>query len=53
MLDGIAVIADLVLGVVGQKLFSILTNTDRPFKLSSGTANVIKEASMSAIELAQ
>lgn len=52
VLDDIAAIPDLVLGVVGQKLFSILTSTDGPFKLPGGTANVIKEAIMGAIELA-
>lgn len=52
VLDDIAAIPDLVLGVVGQKLFSILTSNDGPFKLSGGTANVIKDAIMAAIEAA-
>lgn len=52
VLDDIAAIPDLVLVVVGQKLFSILTSTDGPFKLPGGTANVIREAVMGAIELA-
>jgi hypothetical protein len=52
VLDDIAAIPDLVLGVVGQKLFTILTSNDGPFKLSGGTANVIKDAVMAAIEAA-
>ena len=52
VLDDIAGIPDLVFGVVGQKLFVILTSNEGPFKLSGGTANVIKDAVMAAIEAA-
>jgi hypothetical protein len=52
VLDDIAGIRDLILGVVGQKLFVILTSNEGPFKLSGGTANVIKDAIMAAIEAA-
>jgi len=52
VLDDVAGIPDLILGVVGQKLFVILTSNEGPFKLSGGTANIIKDAIMAAIEAA-